>query len=97
ETLGVFRIAVPLEFQATGLSVAGFGVPVDLIEESISILRLHMKFNVNENHNVYDTERNLGIFPGQSSYFSGSTLSKSCVASSSFWCGVKADGFGVSC
>ena len=63
EALGIFWVAVPLEFQAARLSVAGFGVPVDLIEESVSVFGLDMEFNVNENHGAHDTERILMRIP----------------------------------
>src|SRR5699024_3300132 len=101
EALGIFWVAVPLEFQAARLSVAGFGVPVDLIEESVSVFGLDMEFNVNENHGAHDTERILMRIPRRVASnlyrFSGTTLSKIWVSSSSCLCGVKAGASAASC
>ena len=50
EALLVFRIAEPLEVDAAGLSLAGLGVPVDLVEEGLGVLGLDVELYVDQNH-----------------------------------------------
>ena len=50
EALLVFRIAEPLEVDATGLGLAGLGVPVNFIEEGLGVLRLDVELYVDQNH-----------------------------------------------
>lgn len=50
EALGIFWVAVPLELYAAWFSIAGFGVPVDVIQEGVGVFGLDVELNVNENH-----------------------------------------------
>ena len=50
EALLVFRITEPLEVDAAGLSLAGLGVPVNLVEEGLGVLGLDVELYVDQNH-----------------------------------------------
>ena len=50
ETLTIFWIAEPLEVDAARLCIAGLGVPVDFIEESLCVFGLDVELYVDQNH-----------------------------------------------